>query len=175
MRKTLWLSLLLSMTVSMLAASTPASADVMGRIPTVTLLVKLFLDLEGKLIQAVDKRDTHTISNLLSDNFEMRVDAIPGNPVPRDAWLHQSFSEPESSSTIEQMAVHDLGKIAVVSYLWKLQAAKSETERNIFIVDVWKHEGEDWKLAIRYAAPSQMDTAVIPGAAVPAPGFEKKE
>ena len=169
------LTLLLSMTMSVLVASTAVSADGVGRIPTVTRLVKLFLDLEDNLIQAVGKRDTQAVSNLLSGDFEMRVDAMPGNPVPRAAWIQQSFSEPKSSSTIEQMAVHDLGKIAVVSYLWKIKAAKSDIESNIFIVDVWKHEAGNWKLAIRYAGLSEKDAATIPGAAVTAPVFEKKE
>lgn len=167
--------LFLSMTVTMLAASATVSADGIGRIPTVTRLVKLFLDLEGKLIHAVDERDTRAVSSLLSDDFEMRVDAMPGNPVPRDAWLRKSFGESKSSSTIEQMAVHDLGKAAVVSYLWKIKTAKSESERNIFVIDVWKREGKDWKLAVRYAAPSQKDATAIPGGDLSTPAFEKKE
>ena len=175
MRKTLLFMLFLSMTVSMLAAPDVVSADGIGRIPTVTRLVKLFLDLEGHLIQAVGKRDMHAVSSLLSDDFEMRLDAMPGNPIPRDEWLRKSFGEPKSSSTIEQMAVHDLGKTAIVSYLWKIKATNSESESNIFVIDIWKHVGKDWKLAIRYAAPSQMDDAVIPGAALSTPTFEKKE
>ena len=175
MRKTLLFMLFLSMTVSMLAAPATVSADGIGRIPTVTRLVKLFLDLEGKLIQALGKRDAHAVSSLLSDDFEMRVDAMPGNPVPRDVWLRKSFSEPKSSSTIEQMAVHGLGKTAVVSYLWNIKTANSESEHHIFVIDVWKRDGKDWKLAIRYAAPSQKDATAIPGASVSTPPFEKKE
>ena len=175
MRRSLFLTLLLSMTVTMLAAPALASANGVGRIPTVTRLVRIFSELEDNLANAVEERDAQAASKLLGGDFEMRVGAMPGNPIPRAAWIQQSLSEPKSSSVMEQMAVHDLGAIAIVSYSWKVKAEKSEAVRDIFIVDVWKRGADDWELAIRYAAPAGKDDLPVPGAPANAPVFEKKE
>jgi len=157
-------------------AGPPATAsEGIGRIPTVTRLVRLFSELEDHLIEAVGKRDTQAVSKLLADDFEMRVGAMPGNPIPRAAWIRQSFAEPKSSSVPTQMAVHDFGKMAVVSYARAIKAAKSETMRHIFIVDIWTKAAGDWKLAVRYAGPAGNDDFPIPGAAANTPPFEKKE
>ena len=164
------------MTASMISMSALASSeDGIGRIPTVTRLVHEFFQLEGKLSQAVEKRDTPTVSNLLSDDFEMRVGAMPGTPIPRAAWIQQSFVEHESSTEMEQMAVHDFGKIAIVSYLWKIKATKSKMERDIFIVDTWRQEAGAWKLAVRFAGPGAQSDYPIPGVPIIEPAFEKKE
>ncbi len=165
-----------AMTASMISMSALASSeDGIGRIPTVTRLVHEFFQLEGKLSQAVEKRDTPTVSNLLSDDFEMRVGAMPGTPIPRAAWIQQSFVEHESSTEMEQMAVHDFGKIAIVSYLWKIKATKSKMERDIFIVDTWRQEAGAWKLAVRFAGPGAQSDYPIPGVPIIEPAFEKKE
>ena len=165
-----------AMTASMISMSALASSeDGIGRIPTVTRLVHEFFQLEGKLSQAVEKRDTPTVSNLLSDDFEMRVGAMPGTPIPRAAWIQQSFVEHESSTEMEQMAVHDFGKIAIVSYLWKIKAIKSKMERDIFIVDTWRQEAGAWKLAVRFAGPGAQSDYPIPGVPIIEPAFEKKE
>jgi len=177
MQRILFLTLLAAMTVSIMGASATASSsgDGIGRIPTVTRLVHIFLQLEGKLSEAVEQRDMPTVSNLLSDDFEMRVGAMPGTPIPRAAWIQQSFVEHESSTEMEQMAVHDFGKIAIVSYLWKIKAIKSKMERDIFIVDTWWQEAGAWKLAVRYAGPAAKGDYPIPGVPIIEPVFEKKE
>ena len=168
MQRILFLTLLAAMTVSIMGASATASSsgDGIGRIPTVTRLVHIFLQLEGKLSEAVEQRDMPTASKLLSDDFEMRVSAVPGTPVPRAAWLQQSFAEPNSSLVIEQMAV---------SYLWKITDVKSKLERDIFIVDTWRQESGAWKLAVRYAGPAAKGDYPIPGVPIIEPVFEKKE
>jgi hypothetical protein len=175
MRKTFLLTLLLSMWALMCDTSASASDSSVGRVPTVTRMVQVFSQLEGDLVISVEKRDSQVVSKLLSDDFEMRIGSMPGNPVPRAAWIRQSFVEPKSSSAMEQMAVHDLGKIALVSYLWKVRVSKAAPVHDIFVVDVWRQEANDWKLAIRYADPAGKDDFPVPGAAMSTPEFEKKE
>ena len=175
MRKTLFLTLLLSMTVSVFAASASASEGSAGRIPTVTRLVRMFSEMEGNLVQAVEKRDKQAVSKMLSDDFEMRIGATPGDPIPRAAWMQQSFAEPKSSSIIEQMAVHDFGKVAVVSFLWKMQIEKSAGVHEISIVDIWTQGPDNWKLTVRYAGPTGTVASPLPGVPMNVPAFEKKE
>jgi len=177
MRRSPFPSLILAMSffaVTSLSVEASSSGSV-GRIPTVTRLVHVFLELEGELNEALGKRDMQAVSKLLTDDFEMRVANMPGNPVPRAAWIRQSFKAPEASSLLEQMAVHDFGAIAIVSYLWSFTPAKSEVTREIFVVDTWRQDAGHWKLAVRYAAPGGLNDATIPGVASDAPAFEKKE
>ena len=176
MRRILFLTQLAAMMVSLMSMPATASAgDDVGRIPTVTRLVHVFFQLEGKLSEAVEQRDMPAVSKLLSDDFEMRVSIMPGTPIPRAAWIQQSFSEPNSSSSMEQMAVHDFDKVAVVSYSWKIKAANSKVMRDIFIVDTWRQEAGAWKLAVRYAGAAAQSDYPIPGVPIIEPAFEKKE
>ena len=176
MLKILSLTLLATMVVSIISMPVMTSAEGgVGRIPSVTRLVRVFFQLEGELGEAVEKRDVSGISKLLSDDFEMRVGAMPGTPISRAAWIQQSFAEPKSSPDMEQMAVHDFGKIAIVSFLWKLKVAESKMVRDVFIVDTWRQEAGAWKLAVRYAGPAAQGDYPIPGVPIIKPAFEKKE
>ena len=176
MRRSLSLALLSAMTVSMISMPAEASSEEgVGRIPTVTRLVHVFFQLEGNLSEAVVKRDKSTVSKLLSDEFEMRTGTMPGTPIPRAAWIQKSLVEPKSSPVMEQMAVHDFDNIAIVSYLWKIKAAMSKMEHNIFIVDTWRKEAGAWKLAVRFAGPGAQSDYPIPGVPIIETPFEKKE
>jgi len=152
-----------------------AVAGDVGRIPTVTRLVHVFYGLEDQLAEAVVKRDHKAVAHLLSDDFEMRVNARLGSPVPRADWIHQSFAEPKLDSSFEQMAVHDYGSVAVVSFLWKVKAVKSGSIRDYSVVDVWRQGAGDPRLAVRYAGPVGAHPASVPGEATPASEFEKRE
>jgi len=55
------------------------------------------------------------------------------------------------------MGVHDLGNAVIVSF----RQPGAATGAPVFVVDVWRREGNDWKLAIRYAASSATDA--VPG------------
>ncbi len=168
------LTLLLATCVSTLTSLPVAASEI--RIPSVTRLVRVFSQLESRLSEAVRKRDKQTVSDFLTRDFEMRVGTIPGNPIPRADWLRQSFAEPGLQSSIEQMAVHDYNKVAVVSFMWTVTSDTQPTKkRQIFIVDTWRQESSDWKLAVRYAAAGGKSKTAIPAGVPPTPLFEKKE
>lgn len=135
-----------------------ASEAVPGRgVPTVTRLVKLFIDLEQTLDQQLANGDKADIGHLLADDFEQRNGGAPGNPVPRADWLRQMprFRLGE----ISQMAAHDHGNIAVVSFL------ATRSGKSAFVVDVWKNQQGQWQLATRYvsgAAEQPSPPPVVP-------------
>ena len=159
------LILLVSLSAPAWAAQPPE--DIPQRIPTITRLVQLFSTLENELMTAVEKGDSTTINNMLAEDFELRSGAMPGTPTPRAEWLRHSRGQLVES--IEQMAVHDYGAVAVVSYLWKRQA-----RHDIFIVDVWGKSGDAWKLSVRYASPAGDRRFSIPGAVLEVPPIEKR-
>jgi hypothetical protein len=148
------------------AAEDPART----RIPTVTRLVKLFAEREGALATALQNGNAAAVEKMLDGDFELRAGWIPGSPTPRDQWIALSTGKPASAYQIEQMAVHEYGEIAVVSFL---QAAMSGNLRNrdgdIFTVDVWKRAADTWTLAVRYASPAGSSAFAIPGASTEPP------
>jgi hypothetical protein len=147
-----------------LAVAAPAFAQPSGRIPTVTRLVKIFSQLETRLVDSARAADTTTLDAMLDTNFELRLGEAPGTPVPRDEWLRQARASAPTHPRLGQMAVHDFGTVAAVSF------ADSTTSPSRFIVDVWKREGDGWKLAVRY----QSDVTATKAGTRRAPRVEKK-
>ncbi|MHB8493171.1 MAG: nuclear transport factor 2 family protein [Casimicrobiaceae bacterium] len=142
------------------AAAQPVQAS--GRIPTVTRLVKVFYDLESRLVSNLVARNATAIDQALEPDFEMRAGSMPGTPVPRADWMRQEQANP-SEAAIDQMAVHDFGSVAIVSFrLSPAATPASGANQGLFIVDCWKRDGNGWKLATRY-----LSNAAAPASAIP--------
>jgi hypothetical protein len=147
--------------VAMLAFTSyaPAADDRAGgaRVPTVTRLVKLFMEREAALADAVRAGDAAKAQTFLSDDFEMRTGAMAANPIPRAEWIDEIMRERNPGGDATGMAVHDVNGSAIVSFV------QGSGPAAIFVVDVWRVAGTDWKLAIRYAAPAGTAAFAIPG------------
>lgn len=149
-----------------LAATTAPAIGTADRapVPTVTRLVKIFGTLETQWMESVQRRDTAGIERILSDDFEMRIASAPGQPTPRAEWIKQSITDAPFTSSIEQMAAHELGNVIVVSFLWKLDVAASNAmSPQIFVVDTWTQEAGTWRVRTRYAAPVGNSGKNVPG------------
>ncbi|MFA5171989.1 MAG: nuclear transport factor 2 family protein [Sulfuriferula sp.] len=163
--------LILLLWSGIIIANTSYAAEYLPRnIPTVTRLVLIFSQLEAELDAATQHGDTETIDKLLAPTFEMRVGAMPGNPVPRAAWLQQLHVAPGAALSPTQMAVHDYDTVAIVSYLSK----RTLPAGDIYIVDVWKKKELTWQLAVRYASPAGRTDFAIPGAVLDTPQLDKR-
>ena len=158
-----WLSLLAFPVVDASAQTTAT-----GRVPTVSRLVMQFTEREMQLDQRIRGRDAAGAGNYLTDDFELRASNQPGRPIPRADWLAQSVQSPGPGNRVTQMAVHDLGDTAVVSFM-----QGPDTGGSFFVVDVWRRSGSDWKLAVRYAAPIAGNVPV-PGVPAAEPNLPKK-
>ena len=129
-----------------------------GRIPTVTRLVKQFSELEAELVAKAHAKDASMLDDALDPAFEMRVGSAPGVPVPRDTWMREARAASLTSPRIAQMAVHDLGDVAIVSFReTDANARSTRSARERFIVDCWKRDGDAWKLAVRYQTDASPD------------------
>ena len=87
--------------------------------------------------------------------------------VPRDLWLSAIAASGAPPTANDQMAVHDLGERALVSF-----RAKPDGGAPQFVVDLWTHEGESWRLAVRYAGGAGDDRGVAGN--VPTGALEKR-
>jgi hypothetical protein len=148
-----------------IAANEPAG----NRVTTVTRLVKLFLDREAALSAAMHAGDTASLERTLTDDFELRTGAGAASPIPRADFISDVAHNRPASGIANRMAVHDLDGTAIVSFV-----QGDEMRSAIFVVDVWRRSGTDWKLAIRYAAPAGAQSFPIPGAATPPSEIPKK-
>jgi len=139
-----------------------------GRVPTVTRLVKLFLEKEASLGAAVRSADGTALGGLLTDDFELRTGARAASPIPRADWVRELLRTRDPGGEISRMAVHDFGTIAIASF------TQDASGGPVFIVDVWRRQGTDWKLAVRYASHAGSPAFAIPGAGAGEPGIPKK-
>jgi len=133
-----------------------------AQIPVQTRLVKIYVEYEQRLIEAINRRDQAEIDRLVADDFEMIVADHPGTATPRADWISQLFKMPPLSSAIEQMAVHEFGDVHVVSFSTKA-AASTAGSGEIMMVDVWLRSGERSTLKTRYAGASGRLPLPIPG------------
>jgi hypothetical protein len=130
-----------------------------GKQLTLTRGMLVFSELESRLASAVTGRDARSQAHLLAADFELRDAASPGRPLPRAEWL---ASKPYATTppTLSQMAVHDYGTLAIVSFLLDHHASATETtDAQDFIVDVWQKQGVDWLLLVRYRSPTHASAA----------------
>lgn len=124
--------------VTLLLLSNLAFAQ--NQVRTVTRSVLQFGDLERKLATAPEAER----AKYLTDDFEERLCAEPGTPIARDQWLAQSAPE----FSFRQESVHDLGGSSVFS------ALAFDRDSQFSVVDVWRKQGDSYKLTIRYLCPA---------------------
>jgi len=127
------------------------SATCLAQVQVRTRTVLQFGSLEKKLAMA---EDPAARGSFLTDDFEERLCAEPGTPVARDQWLQA----PATHLSLTQEAVHDYGDIALYSSLG------TNGDKHITLVDIWKKQDEDWKLAVRYLCPA---TGTKPESSIP--------
>src|SRR5258707_843403 len=129
-----------------------------GRVPTVTRLVKLFLEKEASLGTAVRNADANALGALLTDDFELRTGARAASPIPRADWMRELLRTRDPGGEISGMAVHDFGAVAIASFTQRTAGGP------LLVVDVWRGQaGGDWKLAVRYASSARSPAFTIPG------------
>jgi len=169
MQSSLGRAIILALALAALSVSAPVdAADSAAPVGTITRLVKLYLEREAAFATAVRAGDTAAIGQFLSDDFELRTGARAGRPIPRADFVATLVRTRDPGGEVASMAVHDLGNAAIVSFT---QGSRSGVT---FVVDVWRQQGSDWKLAIRYASPAGSETYPIPGAGPGEPEIPKK-
>lgn len=136
------------------AAQEPVKPALTPRIITATKQVAMFTGMENQLLQAIQKKDKAAAQALLSDDLMIEMpdaDALPG-----DDWLDSVMSKDFALEKfgVRKMSVVDLGNAAVVKYERLQQATQKGANENgqFFVLDLWKKDGDKWKLANRYVS-----------------------
>jgi len=149
------------------AAQEPLKPHVTPRIMTATRQVTLFTDLEKRILTGIQKKDEASLKTLLTDDFEIWMPN--SDPIGAEDWI-SSVMGPYTlkSFRLSDMAARDFGDTVVVKFTREQQAdvkGKSDSGE-YFVVDVWRKDGESWKLSDRYV--TRVSTA-IPAAKRSAP------
>jgi ketosteroid isomerase-like protein len=126
--------------------------------PIVTRLVQLFTRLETEWMDAARRKDRAALEGFLADDYELRSAARPGQPIPRADWLQGALSrENLHSFAIGQMAVRELGDVALVSFVYhrEIDLGGKDRTADLFVVDAWVQKDGVWKVKARYASPME--------------------
>jgi len=160
--------LVLTLAALLTSAQEPWKPPLTSRIKTATRQVVLFTNLETQMLLAVQKKDQRALSAMLTDDFA--IDMPNADRMAGEDWLDSVMSKDFALEKfgVHQMSVIDLGNAAIVKYERLQQATQKDANENgqFFVVDLWKKDGDTWKLANRYASKV---TSVVPAQTAPKP------
>jgi ketosteroid isomerase-like protein len=135
-------------------AQEPVKPPLNPRIITATRQVSIFTDFEKQLLKAVQGKNEATLKNLVADDCMIEMpdaDAMPG-----DDWIASVLSKDYvlKSFSVRQVSALDQGDFVVVKFDRVQQATYkgAPEDGEFFVVDVWKKNGDSWKLANRYVS-----------------------
>jgi hypothetical protein len=142
--------------VASVAASTqePVKPPLNPRIITATRQVVIFTDLETQMLRAIQSKDQAGLSKLISE--DCIIEMPNADPLPCDDWMQTILSKDYVLKTfvVRQLSVVDGHDVTVVKFDRVQQSSlKGKPEGGeFFVVDVWKKDGDTWKLANRFVS-----------------------
>jgi ketosteroid isomerase-like protein len=144
----------LTMASAFLFAQEPVKPQLTPRIITATKQVTIFNGLENRMLQAVQKKDKATLASMVMD--ECSIHLPDADPMTGDDWIDSVMNKEFALKKflIRQMSVADLGTAAVVSYD-RVQESSYQGKPDggeFYVVDLWKKDGDAWKLSDRYVS-----------------------
>lgn len=152
-RSLVFISIFLAASLAALAQE-PVKPKLNPRIITATRQVQMFTDMEMQFLKTVQKKDQAGLQAMLTDEFQIQMP--DADPLDGEEWLGQVMSKEFTlkSFGIREVSVVDLGNAAVVKFERKQEAVHKGGSQNgqFFVVDLWKKDGDTWKLANRYVS-----------------------
>jgi len=136
------------------SAQEPIKPSLSPRIITATRQVAIFTDLEKQMLRAIQGKDQSGLSKLVSD--DCIIEMPDADPLPCDDWMKTVLSKEYVLKTfvVRQLAVVDGTDVMVVKFDRVQQSSfKGKPDGGeFFVIDVWKKDGADWKLASRFVS-----------------------
>jgi hypothetical protein len=112
-----------------------------------TRSVAHYLDLERGLAEALRERKRDVAARMLAPEFEVRsgesLDAVAA-----PAWLDAQLHLPATTKVVRDLAVREVGDLAIVSFFLDGKASHGSGTRTLYVVDVWRQAEE--RLLVRY-------------------------
>jgi hypothetical protein len=123
-----------------------------------TRAVAHFLDRERTLAAALREHRRDAAAQMLAPEFEART-AESLDAIAAAAWLDAQLRTRPTATVVRDLAVRELGELAIVSFFLDRAAARGTATSTLYVVDLWRQA--DDRLVARYEAR--------PAHAVPAP------
>ena len=144
------------------AAQEPVKPSLSRRIITATRQVSIFTNLETQLLKAVQAKDQTALKNLITD--DCMIEMPDTDPLPAEDWLAAVLAKDFMLKKfgVRHVSAVELGNVVVVKFD-RLQEATykgAPDTGEFFVVDLWRKEGDAWKLASRYV--SKVSSVVPP-------------
>ncbi|MGE5324615.1 MAG: nuclear transport factor 2 family protein [Actinomycetota bacterium] len=142
------------MTTLVSLAQEPVKPSLTPRIITATKQVTMFDGLEKQMLHAVQSKDKAALESMLTEDCSINMPDSDAMDCADwiDSVMNKDFAL--AKFVIRQMGVADLGTAAVVSYD-RIQDSKYKGKPDggeFYVVDLWKKDGNTWKLADRYVS-----------------------
>ena len=141
-------------TLSVGSAQEPIKPSLSPRIITATRQVVVFTDLEKQILRAIQSKDQAGLSKLVSD--DCIIEMPDADPLPCDDWMKTVLSKDYVLKTfvVRQLSAVDGADVMVVKFDRVQQSTfKGKPDGGeFFVIDVWKKDGADWKLASRFVS-----------------------
>jgi len=136
------------------SAQEPVKPSLSPRVITATRQVTIFTDLEKQMLRAVQSKDKAGLSKLVSE--DCIIEMPDADPLTGEDWMKTVLSKDYAltSFVVRQVSVVDERDFAVVKFE-RMQQSTSKGKPDggeFFIVDLWKKDGDTWKLANRYVS-----------------------
>jgi ketosteroid isomerase-like protein len=136
------------------AAQEPVKPSLSPRIITATRQVSIFTGIEKQMLNAIQAKDKAALSNLVAD--DCMIEMPDSDPLPAEDWMSSVLSKDFvlKSFQVRQVSAVDQGDSVVVKYDRVQQATYKGAAQDgeFFVVDLWKKNGDSWKLANRYVS-----------------------
>ena len=149
------MSVLIAVTV-LAAAQEPVKPKLTPRIVTATRQVTMFSDLEIQMLKAVQKKDKTALEAMLTD--DCIIEMPDADPLAGDEWVDSVMAKDFTlkSFAMRNVFAVDLGNAVVIKFERRQDAInKGKADSGeFFVVDVWKKDGDAWKLANRFVSKS---------------------
>jgi hypothetical protein len=153
-RTVLFASSVLVVFALVMGAQEPVKPPLTPRIITATRQVSIFTNLEMQVLKAIQRKDEAALQVLVTDSCN--IEMPDADPLACEDWMSDVLDKGYNlkSFQVRQMSVADLGDSAVVKFD-RVQQSTSKGKPDggeFFVVDLWKKDGDSWKLANRYVA-----------------------
>jgi hypothetical protein len=136
------------------SAQEPVRPPLSPRIITATRQVTIFTDLETQMLRAIKAKDQAALSKLVAE--DCMIEMPDSDPLPADEWMTSVLSKNYTlkSFMVRQISAIEQDDSVIVKYDRVQEAAYKGAADNgeFFVVDLWKKNGDAWKLANRYVA-----------------------
>jgi ketosteroid isomerase-like protein len=140
--------------MSLAVSQEPVKPPLNPRIVTATRQVTVFSALEKQMLQAIQKKEKAALQAMLTEDANIHLPNA--DPLPGDAWVDSVMSKDFDlkTFTVRQIDVSDLGTAAVVVYdrIQDSTYKGSKDGGEFYVMDLWKKDGDNWKLADRYVS-----------------------